>query len=88
MKVNPNECPKHKIVVDMDNDYLKALLKSIHQFLIEESTGSINADLRLQAKIEAAKTLYPDEMIALRNGRNYFGKFNTGNVELIFNVKE
>lgn len=79
---------KEQIVVDMNNDYLKAVIKSFHQFLIEEATGAMNADLRLEDKLKAARTLYEHERIALKNGTNHFGRFNAGNVELIFNVTE
>lgn len=79
---------KVQIVVDMDNAYLKSLIKSFHQFLIEEATGAMNADLRLDDKLKAARALYEDERIELRNGMNYFGRFNAGNVELIFKLKE
>ncbi|MDR0428188.1 MAG: hypothetical protein LBH12_06245 [Dysgonamonadaceae bacterium] len=78
---------KKTIVVDMDNDYLKALMKSFHQFLIEECTGSINAELRLAEKLKAAKLLHHEEILELRK-RPYFGRFNAGNVELIFKAKE
>ena len=49
---------KEQIVVDMNNDYLKAVIKSFHQFLIEEATGAMNADLRLEEKLKAARTLF------------------------------
>ena len=79
---------KEQIVVDMNNDYLKAVIKSFHQFLIEEATGAMNADLRLEEKLKAARTLFEQERFDLKNGNNYCGRFNAGNVELIFNAKE
>lgn len=79
---------KEQIIIDMDNDYLKAVIKSFHQFLIEESIGAMNADLRLVDKLKAARMLYEHERLDLKTKTPHFGRFNAGNVELIFNVKE
>lgn len=75
---------REKIILDMNNDYIKAVIKLFNQFFIEEATGMMNADLRLQHNIVALQKIYRDERLALRDEKNRFGKWDSSNVDLKF----
>ena len=57
-----------------DNLYLHSILKAFREFLAEEKQGNICTELRLTKKIEAARTLFPEEKkrLAVIKG---FGRF-------------
>ena len=74
---------KTKIVVPIDNDYVKSVFRVFNQFLIEEATGCINAELRLQRDLNHARELYRNERRALCTG-SYFGRYTEMNTELLF----
>jgi prophage antirepressor-like protein len=44
-----------------DNLYLLSILKAMREFIIEEASGHICTELRLVEKIEAARTLFPEQ---------------------------
>lgn len=74
---------KHHLVIPTENGYVKSVFAAFYQFLIEEATGCVYADLRLKNALDAARNLYSDERKALRT-RPYFGNFNQTNTELLF----
>jgi len=49
------------------NLYLIAITKAMYEFVQEEARGNINTELRLTKKIEAARTLFPEDKSQLRN---------------------
>ena len=79
---------KHLIQIDLNNDYVKAIIKSFHQFLIEESADYCNSELRLNDKIKAARELFGEEKRALSNGMvGFSSRRDTENTELLFTLK-
>ena len=78
---------KERIEIDFEHDYVKALFKAFHQFLIEDFTGKAFSETRLKAKIEGIRLLYHEEAEAMRKPQ-YFGSCTEENVELIFMNKE
>ena len=80
---------KECIVVDLENAYVKSVIKAFNQFMIEEVTGQcIAADIRLSGKLEAARLLFKEEREALRKGVVRFGKWDCSNVCLTFKGEE
>lgn len=77
--------PSKKTVVpiDMSNDYARALVKTLQQFLIEECTGQVYAELRLAKKLEAIREVFPDDRARLCRG-HYPITLTTEDTELIF----
>ena len=74
---------KTVVPVDMSNDYARALVKTLQQFLVEECTGQVYAELRLAKKLEAIKNAFSEDRSRLRN-RKYPISLNTENTELVF----
>lgn len=65
MKNNNTE----EMKIDVNNEFVKAVLKSTYQYIIDEINGYSNADIRLSKKIAAAKLLHSDELDKIKTGK-------------------
>lgn len=52
---------KKDILIDSNNLYVQGLIKVINDFMLEESSGCTNSELRLKNKIESLKSVFSEE---------------------------
>lgn len=52
---------KNDIVIDLNNPYVRGLVKAIQEFMYEESGGCMFTESRLKKKIEELKDVFGEE---------------------------
>ena len=57
---NDAECSRESetIIIDIDNPYVKGLIKAMNEFMIEEASGCIYTELRLKNKREKLQDIF------------------------------
>lgn len=81
---------KKQVIVDMNNPYVKALIKSFETFMLEECDGFLSTEERLIISIKKARILFESERMELiqKSALPAFEAITTTRYQLIFNKRD